>query len=92
MALTAFRLMLVSAVAFVSVNGYAATDRYSQALRGSFQRFATEDHVKKIVEIPGDGKTFPKVGNRLMMTYTGKLGPIWETGAQFDSSIGRGIV
>ena len=36
---------------------------------------------------PGDGKTFPKPGDKLEMHYTGTLA---DTGAKFDSSLDRG--
>ena len=35
---------------------------------------------------PGDGKTFPKPGDRVKIHYTGKL----ESGKKFDSSHDRG--
>jgi FK506-binding protein 1 len=35
---------------------------------------------------PGDGRTFPRRGDRLQMHYTGKL----KDGTVFDSSVGRG--
>jgi FK506-binding protein 1 len=44
--------------------------------------------LRKEVITPGDGRTFPKAGDQLMMHYTGKLGAKWG-GAKFDSSRDR---
>ena len=40
----------------------------------------------KEVVVPGDGKSYPKAGDRLKMHYTGTLA---DGGKQFDSSVGR---
>merc|ERR1712130_493343 len=37
---------------------------------------------------PGDGKTFPKQGDKIRTQYVAKIA---ETGVKFDSSIDRGI-
>lgn len=36
---------------------------------------------------PGDGKTYPKTGQKLQMHYTGTLA---SNGTKFDSSLDRG--
>ena len=48
---------------------------------------AEESKVGIFTVTPGDGKTFPKQGDKLAMHYTGTLK---ETGAKFDSSRDRG--
>jgi FK506-binding protein 1 len=43
--------------------------------------------VEKTILQAGDGKTYPKAGEKLSMHYTGKLA---STGKKFDSSVDRG--
>ncbi len=43
--------------------------------------------LEVITKQAGDGKTFPKKGDRLSMHYTGRL---ISNGAKFDSSVDRG--
>ncbi|CAE8626430.1 unnamed protein product [Polarella glacialis] len=44
--------------------------------------------VEVVTLVPGDGKTFPKPGDKLQTHYVGKIA---ETGQQIDSSRERGI-
>lgn len=47
----------------------------------------SSEGVTKQVIRPGDGKTFPKKGDKLTMHYTGTLK---SNGKKFDSSLDRG--